>query len=322
MSWALPGEVSRAFPNPPDRRFPIPRLYAPAEPNPRPRRVQLVTNRRKARIDWFVLTVDLLVLALVPVILGVVQFFGPESVQSLLTYDSAAVSLHGLFGHWAVHYTGQHLLDNVIGYAVIVWMAYLLAWYAGERRWFRLSTLTILVVVPAVSISASALAFEAIEPALSYTSRGASGVVAALAGLLYALSLGLFRRLTDPRGTISLGGTILIIVLTGLLVQVGSPEPVVVGGILGAAGLVLVLDTALRLRGRGLAEIRWRTVLVVLVVGYGVTALLYVIFLSLFPADPFGGPTITNVFSHASGFVLGTVITVWGHRYWSGDSWS
>ncbi|MFW6458829.1 MAG: hypothetical protein ACOCY6_05415 [Halodesulfurarchaeum sp.] len=284
--------------------------------------MQLASNRTPAGVDWFVLTVDLLVLALGPVILGVVQLFAPESFQSLLTYDSAAVSFHGLFGHWAVHYTRQHLLDNVIGYAVIVWTAYLLAWNAGERRWFRLSALTILVVVPAVSISASALAFDAIDPALSYTSRGASGVVAALAGLLYALSLGFVRRLTDLRGTISLGGTILILVMTGLLVQIGSPESVVVGGILGATGLVLILDTGLRLRGRRLADIRWRTGLVVLVVGYAVTALLYAVFLSLFPPDPFAGSTITNVFSHATGFVLGTVITVWGHRYWTGDSWS
>ncbi len=283
--------------------------------------MKFVNKDQRGSIDWFVLTVDLLALFSLPLLLGIVQFFAPEGVLSLLTYSSEDATFHGLFGHWSVHYSASHLLENVKGYVLLVWMGYLLAWSIEERRWFRLSILTILVVVPPISILLSSLAFEVIEPGLTYTSRGASAIVAALLGLLYVLYLGFLHRIYDTRAAISVGGTTLILVLLGLLLSVGSPSPTVVGIILASAGAILLLDVGARLLKTRLPAVRWRYIVATTVVWYGVTAVLLVIFVGLFPADPFDGKTITNVFSHAAGFGLGAIIAVWGHRYWTDDSW-
>lgn len=272
-------------------------------------------------IDWFVLAVDLLALLGVPVLLVFLQVGAPESFQSLLTYSTEETTLHGLFGHWAVHYSGRHLLENLTGYGFVVVMGYILAWLLQERWWFRLSMLTILLVVPTLTMMVSLLGFGVIEPGLSYTSRGASAVIAALLGLLYVVSIGFVRDLVDPRAAISVGGAMLILALTGLLTQIGSPSPVVFWGLLGAVAIILLLDGGVRLRHGSLSAVRWPAIGMIAVIGYGVTMVMFVVFGGLFPADPFAGDTITNVFSHASGFALGVIITFWGHRYWTGDSW-
>ncbi|MEF8772690.1 hypothetical protein [Halodesulfurarchaeum sp.] len=271
--------------------------------------------------DWFVLAVDLLALLGVPVLLVFVQVGAPGPFQSLVTYSSQEPTLHGLFGHWTVHYSGLHLLENLTGYGVVVVMGYILAWLLQERWWFRLSMFTILLVVPPLTMMVSLLCFGAIEPGLSYTSRGASAVIAALLGLLYGLSVGFVRELVDLRAAISIGGAMLILALTGLLSQIGSPSPVVFWGLLSAVAIILVLDSGVRLRHGSLSAVRWPAIGMIAVVGYGVTMAMFLVFGGLFPADPFAGDTITNVFSHAAGFALGAIITFWGHRYWTGDSW-
>lgn len=283
--------------------------------------MKIVNGRQRDPVDWFVLTGDILALLSLPVILGVLQFFAPENLLSLLTYSTEGTTLHGLFGHWSVHYTIPHFLDNVKGYFLLAWMGYVLAWGIRERWWFRLSVLAILVVVPSISMVLSTWGFGAIEPGLTYTSRGASAVVAALLGLLYVLFLGFLNRIYDTRAMGSVGGTVLILVLTGLLWSLGSPSTGLLGVILGSAGTILLLDVSARLWKTGLSTVRWRYIGLTAVVGCGVAAVLLVFFVGLFPPDPFGGETITNVFSHAAGLVLGVLIAFWGHRYWTGNSW-
>ena len=284
-----------------------------------------VNRRRPLRArsrgtDWHQLVADLLGILAVPVGLVLFHYFGSVDLQELLTYISAAPTLHGLFGHWAVHYSGAHLLENAVGYGLFAGLAYLLAWSMDDRRWFRLSMATILLVVPALSAAVSSKAFAAVAPKLTYRSRGASAVVAAVLGLTYVLSLGVVRRNFDLRATVSIGGTSFIAVLTVLLVQSGSVPTV--GALLlpGIATVVLLFDAAERIRQTGW-QLDYRALLVSGSVVLGVTLVMGLAFLALFPTNPFAGTTITNVFAHAAGFVLGTVVGVWGRRYWTVYSW-
>jgi hypothetical protein len=270
--------------------------------------------------DPLLLVADLLVILAVPLTMAGIQFLAPAALLELLTYSSGDPSLHGLFGHWAVHYSALLLLENLAGYLVVALLGYGLAWSMSVRRWFRLSLLAILLVVPALSAIASTWAFGAVAPELVYDSRGASAVVAAVLGLCYALALGAIRRTYDLRAAISVGGAMLVVVLTGLLVRIGSPSSAVTVLLPGAVGAVLVLDVAERyvrtdvqIRPFALAYAGTVTLAVTLVMGG--------YFLALFPADPFAGSTVTNVYSHATGFGLGTVIGIWGARYWTTVRW-
>ena len=282
---------------------------------PLPRRIEF------RPVDWVVLTVDLLVLVGIPLALISLHTLAPEWVHTLLTYRSDESTLHGLFGHWAVHYSDQHLLENLTGYGLVVLMGSVLAWALQEHRWFWLSVVTILLVVPPFSMLVSSVGFGTINPGMEYTSRGASAIVAALLGLLYVVAIESVRRVVDLRAAIAVGGTMLILSLSGLLHQVGSASLSVSIAILGPTVGILVLDVLARFRDGSLAAVRWGSIGLLAIIGFGVTVLMVVIIGGLFPADPFAGETLTNVFSHASGFIIGTVIAIWGRRYWTGDSW-
>lgn len=282
---------------------------------------------RVRRVDWPLVFADMLGIVSVPVLLIGIHVLGSARFHDLLTYTSTAPTLHGLFGHWAVHYSELHLLENAAGFLFVACLAYGLAWISDERRWFRLSMVTILLVVPALSAVVSSRGFAAVTPELAYQARGASAVVAAVVGLAYVLSLGVVRRTYDLRATLSVGGTTLIAVLTVLLVQVGSVPTRRTLALPGVAAAILVFDGGLRLwAGSPGPETALADIDVCALARAGVAALLVALvmagtFLALFPADPFLGPSITNVFAHAAGFLLGALVAAWGRRYWSVHSW-
>lgn len=274
--------------------------------------------------DWQILALDAAILLTVPLALVAIQFAGSPALHQLLTVDSEQVTLLGWIGHWAVHYSTGLLLANLLGYALVVGVAYGLAWAQEERWWFRLSAGAILLVVPSAATLGSDLAFAHLRPGLTYTARGASAVVAGLLGLLAVLFLGLLERRYDTRAAVVGGGFLTVGVLLSLLVRVGSPSRATIGGVLGALALVLGFDITMRLR-KGIHEahtrINWRRLGGTLLAGAVVFVVTLSIAVALFPADPFHGSQITNVFGHAAGFLVGALIALWGRRYWSPRSW-
>jgi hypothetical protein len=265
---------------------------------------------------------DLALLLVVPVAFACLQLLGSSSLLDLLTFESTNQTLHGLFGHWMVHYSGLLLIENAAGFLLFGSVAYLLAWLLDERRWFRLSMVTILLVVPPLSAIVSAWGFGRLIPDLAYQSRGASAVVAAVLGLLYVFGLGVVHRVYDFRAAVSIGGAMLVGSFTVLLLQIGTGSPVRALTLAGSAVAILVFDLVERRFSAG----GHLTVRVVPLASVGSTSvaiflIMAVAFLALFPADPFEGATITNVFAHATGFGLGVTIGVWGRRYWTADSW-
>lgn len=286
--------------------------------------------RERVPVDWLVLGLDAGVGLFVGVLTIAVHFGGPD-LQLLLTYDSTRPSLFALVGHWVVHQSGKHLGGNLLGYGIVVSIGYVIAWRIRERRWFRLSVLAILIVVPSGSALVSAVAFERLIEGFAYQSRGASAVVAALGGLLFVTFLGAVRRRFDPRATITVGGVVAVIALLSLLSAVSSPSASTLALLGGAVLLIGGIDLGKRVcsqyRVDGMAGlgVQMRANLASLgeltILAVGVTTVLSWLLIGLFPADPFSGPTITNVISHASGLVIGLIIPFWGHRYWTRQSW-
>ncbi|APE95897.1 hypothetical protein [Halodesulfurarchaeum formicicum] len=276
------------------------------------------------RVDWMILGLDVAGLLVVPVVVSLLHFTATESFLASLTHYADATTLQGLFGHWAVHHSTAHLVGNVMGYGLVAGAAYGLAWLVKERWWFRLSGLTILVVVPPSTALASDLVFGWLLPGFSYAARGASAVVAAMLGLLYVLFLGFLQREFDRRVAISVGGNVLIGTLVGLLWVVGDPPWTTVIGILGAGVAVLLFDVGSRIRSdqeRQRPAGRIHRVEASLLLTTAVFTVLLASAIALVPANPFAGPAISNVYAHATGFGMGITVGGWGHRYWTARSW-
>ena len=261
-------------------------------------------------------------ITIVPVSFVCLELFGSPNLLDVLTFSSTEPTLHGLFGHWLVHYSGLLLLENAAGYLLFASVAYIFARLLDERRWFRLALTTVLLIVPPLSAISSVWGFEVLFPGLAYRSRGASAVVAGVLGLVYVFGLGIVRRTFDLRATISLGGAIIVGTMSVLHLRIGSGPPAQALVLSGSAVAIILFDVAeRRFRAGGMLPVRLTSL------AYAGSTLIVVFlvmtaaFLALFPADPFAGATITNVFAHATGFGLGVTIGVWGRRYWTRNSW-
>ena len=92
------------------------------------------------------------------------------------------------------HFSGRHLLDNLLNFWVTLFAIYPLVDLAGWGRRFRLSVGVYLLVVPFV-IGAVTLAVT--EPSTSQFAVGFSGIVAALLGFLPVVLAAAASRATD-----------------------------------------------------------------------------------------------------------------------------
>lgn len=133
---------------------------------------QLVSElRQRAR------TVDLLVLAVVPIILGGV-FLTPTALRRRFLFEYTDPALPAAFISALVHLDGTHLLVNVVTYGLVVPVVFALELLGGNRARFYRTFLVFVTLFPLV-LSYSNLA--APRPAVGY---GFSGVVMAFAGYL------------------------------------------------------------------------------------------------------------------------------------------
>lgn len=121
--------------------------------------------------------VDIGLLALVPVLLGVV-FTLPEATREQLVFSVEEPSLITAYTSPFVHLTRGHLFGNLIVYALVGPTTYVLSVLSGRQRLFRQTFVTILVAFP-FALAGLQLVFPR-ERALF----GFSGLNSALFGVL------------------------------------------------------------------------------------------------------------------------------------------
>lgn len=105
-------------------------------------------------------------------------FLLPESTRRGLAFTYQEPTLLTVYTAHFVHLTVDHLLANLVGYALLAGGGYLFAALAGVRRLFGVATVTILLAFPFVL---SALNLAVPRHAIGY---GFSGLNMAFAGLL------------------------------------------------------------------------------------------------------------------------------------------
>lgn len=126
---------------------------------------------RKVRV------VDLLVLAVVPVVLGGV-FLLPEPTRESLVFEVTEPTILSAYTAHFVHLDDWHFLGNLSVYVVIAPLTYLLCVLSGRRNLFHWILVTVLVVFP---FALSAMQFSFFE---ERTVFGFSGINAAFFGVL------------------------------------------------------------------------------------------------------------------------------------------
>ena len=263
------------------------------------------------------LAVDAALLVAVAAALVAVHVLVPAGVREGLALDYARPDpLHAWTAAF-VHLGDAHLRGNVAGLLLAGGFAALLAGLVDEHRWFRLSTLAYLTVLPVlVGMTAAAVV------GADVLGRGFSSVVTGYVGFVLASPGVVLRRGFGYPAWVGWNAVAGLAVVAGGVILWASGvalTPAVVG-LLGA-GLLLVLATFVKpvafdgawpdgrrawLRVAGAAT-------TVVVVGVVVAAFA----VGLFPAEVVRGDAVTNVLGHYLGLVYGAVVAVWGSRYWA-----
>lgn len=262
---------------------------------------------------------DLLGLAAVVALLVAIHAVLPAGLQEEFAFRQSLDRPETLLTAAYLHVDDRHLVNNLVGYAVAALYAYVLCLAAGERRWFWLTTLSLLVAGPAL-VNLTSMALWGLADAGDLPpSRGFSGVVAAFGGFLAVALLVSLRQAYSRLAVLYVGEFVLLVVLGELLV-IYADSPPAVGGALVIAALGLVgLGLGRHAYPEGVPEDRdgWASLLgAVLEVGF-VALVLSVLVYGLFPAQLVADGSLTNVFAHLSGLAWGVVVSRWGYRYWT-----
>ncbi|MFB6083018.1 MAG: hypothetical protein ABEJ94_02095 [Halorientalis sp.] len=228
----------------------------------------------------------------------------PPTVKTRLALRHEAVDPLSLYTSAFVHLDLGHLLSNVAGYVAAALVAYGLCVQVGDRRWFRVTFVGFLLVLPiAVSLTSYAvigLLYPGIEP----VSRGFSGVGAGFAGFVFVALLASLNRLYGYRVAGYAGLAIWLLLLFEVYFIYVRDVTLLVGGLFVVGWGACV---------RGIVESSTRSAILprsrLELLQLAQTALVVVLLSSfvsvLFPPEIVNDGAVTNVFAHAAGFLYG-----------------
>ena len=244
---------------------------------------------------------DAALICAVPVVLLWV-FSLPTGVREAYVLDYTDPTLPTMYASNFVHRSASHLWTNLLGYAVIVPTAYLLCLFGDRRALFRVAFPSFLLVLP---VCLSALNLVLFRQSVGF---GFSGVVMGYFGLLTVALFGYLGHRTDA----DVGARHSpILFFVGIVIIAVSIAPATRASIaVSAAALAACLLYWRYLPGAGRLLGRSGELLGGTRPGYAelgaVGLLLFVSYPFIaFPADPFRGGTVVNLYTHLLGYALG-----------------
>ncbi|MFB6161035.1 MAG: hypothetical protein ABEJ61_07640 [Haloferacaceae archaeon] len=181
---------------------------------------------------------DLALVAAVPAVLVAVHLLLSPGVRDRLAFRHGVLAPATLLTGAYVHVDDAHLWGNLTGYGIAALYAYGLALQADRRRWFRVTFLALLVVLPPPVHAASYLAFDALAPAFDPVSRGFSGVVGGFVGFVFVAFVGFVRSRYGRRRAVAAGAVVALVLLLEVDAIYGGLRPLAVA--LALSGAVVV----------------------------------------------------------------------------------
>ncbi|WP_136689531.1 hypothetical protein [Halorhabdus amylolytica] len=268
---------------------------------------------------------DLVLLGAVPAtLLGTMAL--PQATRTALAFEYTDPSIGTAFVSSFVHATETHAAVNLVGYTLVVALAYVLSVLSGRRRRFRVTFVSLVLASPIL------LSYLNLTIVRRSAAIGFSGVLMALYGYL-PLALGAFLQeqldLGDSRRTgplLFFVGLSLITVLTlGAVLTnpvtvpvrgVTVPVTSVLAGTLLSLFLALTLVVTLYVLSVTDGERNARSVASAALSRSGraeLTVVALVTFLAVpfvtFPLDPVVNGGVLNLYSHLVGYGLGFIAT-------------
>jgi len=152
---------------------------------------------------------DILLMSVVPVVLTGI-FLLPKPIQRSLILDFQNVSIFNLFSYGFVHRDLGHYAGNLVSYVTLVLSAYLLCVLGKEKKFFRYTWLSFVLLVPPVIAL-----IELVSPVSPNTTAGFSGVASAFLGFL-PISLVLFLRNRVSKSIQASHAVVLLLVVLGV----------------------------------------------------------------------------------------------------------
>lgn len=256
--------------------------------------------------------IDLLGLAMVPVVLTLIHFLVPASAKELLVFRFHDPAIPTAWTASLIHRNVAHLAGNLLGYTLASVTGHHLFVRLGQRRRFWITGGLICFVTPFVT---TAIGYWFLHlrwgvMAVGATSRGFSGVVVAFGGMLLAI-LTLF--LTAEYDKFRAGNAAGVIVLVGLglvadKVDGLTPFLMILLGIGLLAGLSGLVSRSVLLDRTKWSRVWARNSKNLVYVTYsGIIVCLFM--LSFIPETSDGG-LFSNAIAHATGFTVGLVLTL------------
>lgn len=266
---------------------------------------------------------DLLLVLSVPVVLvAAVSLSLP--VRRSLVFEYGAPTLRTAVLSTFVHLDATHLAVNVVGYALVVPLAYLLSVVNGQRRRFRVTFVSILLVCPAV------LSYLNLAIVRAGGSVGFSGVLMALYGYLplaiAAHAEETFGISTEQRSAPLLffvGLTLITVLTLGAVLTHGVTVPfrgrtvpvtdVLVATLVGLVAALALTVTWYVLSAAGGRPALWATVRNAasrqghFELSVAATVLFLALPLATFPVDPVVNGSVLNLYVHLLGYALGFI---------------
>jgi len=259
----------------------------------------------------------------VPAVLVAVMWL-PLSVRESLVFQYTQPTVRTAFASSFVHLGMDHLAVNLLGYALVVPIAYLLSVVTGVRRQFRVVFVSLTLSCPVL------LAYLNLTIVRQSGSVGFSGLLLALYGYLPLLIARHLEAEFDigPRQKTApllffVGVTLISVLTLGAVLTFGVTVPdgaasvavtdVLVKTLVGLiAALVLVIalygvslldeDRSLRSKARDAASRQGHFELAV-----AATVLFLVLPLTTFPVDPVVNGRVLNLYVHLLGYAMGFI---------------
>lgn len=251
------------------------------------------------------LVVDVVAIFSVAVLLPLIHVGTTPTQKAILSAEAGTGLSLSLFTAAYVHYGSTHVVTNVVGYLSAAVMSYLLCLQIDRRRWFHLTAVALLCVLPWVVNWASGLVFTEWGRPVEITGRGFSGIVAGYGGFVYVAAVVYVRDRHGGIVAVGIAGLVLsVVTLQGYLSWIGSPSPMLVGTLIVAfvtnlAGLVALTRPqtyAFSTVVHAVAPICFAGVLLMTFVA------------GLFPTDISSGDRFLNIYAHGIGAVGGVVL--------------
>ncbi|WP_423997952.1 hypothetical protein [Halorubrum trapanicum] len=249
---------------------------------------------------------DLVLILTIPTLLASIHFLTLTTLQQQLALRPSDPQWYSVFTAAYVHASVDHLRGNVIGYLIAASYVYWLCLHTDRRRWFRRTTIALLLVTPIVVNIGDILAFGTVLPEVEGYSRGFSGVVGGFGGfLLVAFVVTVKDTYGSELAEVVGVSLVLLLLLLVSVVYSGGIQLLVAGLVAFGIGLQVIGTLYERDWKLPRVNVASRTFVFQVVSGGLVVTVLAVLVLLLFPAALVEGGTFTNIVGHGVGLLSG-----------------